>query len=63
MPELCSAKRVALMKLLTAEGAFLIRKNLDKRIRDAESIETLCGAVENSDISPIEKVRLTETFN
>ena len=63
MPELCMAKRVALMKLLYAEGAFSIRHSLDKNIISAGSIEALCGAVETSNISFIEKVRLTETFN
>ena len=63
MSELCMAKRVAFMKLLTTEGAFAIRRKVDKNIRDAVSIEVLCGAIEQSDISSIEKIRLMETFN
>ena len=62
MPELCMAKRIALMKLLTAEGAFSIRHSLDKRIIAAGSVEAICEAIDQSNISKIEKVRLTETF-
>lgn len=57
------AKRVALIKLLTTEGAFSIRHSLDKNIIAAGSIEAICGAIDQSDISKIEKVRLTETFS
>jgi hypothetical protein len=63
MPELCGAKRDALMKLLTAEGAFVIRNDLDKKIRRVDSIESIVCSVRNSDISSIEKARLIETFN
>jgi alpha-glucosidase (family GH31 glycosyl hydrolase) len=63
MPELCGAKRDVLMKLLTTEGAFAIRRALERNVVSAANAEAICGAIDNSDISEIEKIRLTETVN
>lgn len=63
MPELCGAKRDVLMKLLTTEGAFAIRRALERNVISAANAEAICGAIDNSDISEIEKIRLTETVN
>ena len=63
MTELCEAKRDVLMKLLTTEGAFAIRRALERNVISAAHTEAICGAIDNSDISAIEKIRLTETVN
>ena len=63
MTELCGAKRDVLMKLLTTEGAFAIRRALERNVISAANAEAICGAIDNSDISEIEKIRLTETVN
>lgn len=63
MTELCGAKRDVLMKLLTTEGAFAIRRALERNVVSAANAEAICGAIDNSDISEIEKIRLTETVN
>ena len=63
MTELCGAKRDVLMKLLTTEGAFAIRRALERNVVSAANTEAICGAIDNSDISEIEKIRLTETVN
>ena len=63
MTELCAAKRDVLMKLLTTEGAFAIRRTLERNVTSASNTEAIHGAIDNSDIIEIEKIRLAETVN
>ena len=63
LPELPKARREVLMKLLTSEGSFTNRMNLYNKIKTASSVDALFGVIKNSDLSAIEKIRLTETFN
>ena len=62
MPELQQARRDVFMKLLLSEGALTNRMNLYDKICQAETVTDIIGMIENSDLSAIEKIRLTETF-
>jgi hypothetical protein len=58
---LSKLKREALLKLQKAEGSCTVRGNLDKNIRESLNPEKLRGAILTSDLSVIERVRLSET--
>jgi len=63
LPELTRVKRDVLMKLLVAEGAFTNRNNLYKNILKVESVADIAASIEISDMSPLEKQRLTEALD
>ena len=63
MPEICQARRDVLMKLLLLEGSFTVRINLYNNIKKVDTISALCAVIHNSDMSNIEKIRLSETFS
>ena len=62
MPALQQARRDVFMKLLLSEGAFSNRTALYNKIKQAESVGAIVGMIENSDLSAIEKIKLSETF-
>ena len=55
-------KREALLKLQRAEGPYSVRNSLASMIKNAVSEEKLCGVILSSDISPINRIRLSETI-
>ena len=60
---LADAKRTALTKLMTVEGAQDVRKNLSKDIETkCMSIETVKNMIIRSNLSLSEKARLTESL-
>ena len=62
LPDLCSAKRAVLTKMLEVEGPLSIRSAVQKEVKNANSIEALHGVITLSDLSLIEKTRLQELF-
>ncbi|MBQ3015990.1 MAG: alpha-xylosidase [Clostridia bacterium] len=61
LSELSQRKREVLLKLQRAEGAFSVRSALSKKIKDAQSTEKLKGVIMTSDLSTIDRIRLSET--
>ena len=62
LPEMPQARREVLMKLLLTEGALANRMGLYNKIKVVNSITEIVGAIENSDLTAIEKLKLAETF-
>ena len=63
LPEMPRARRDVFMKLLLSEGSFTARMNLYNKIKTVNTIPALVGAIRNSDLTSIEKDKLSETFN